>query len=89
MNTGATSNLVQLDVPDGGNGYLPLEPPTWWCAAPEDRTGTATFIGRFHSGVTTATRVHYKGRVYHVDGITNRSNGRDVEMELTCHEVFD
>jgi hypothetical protein len=88
MNTGALRQLVTLDRPIG-TGYQPLDPPTWWCAAVGDvTTTTISLVGRFHPGITTATRVHLKGHVYHVDTLFNREE-RDVELVLTCHEVFD
>jgi len=59
----------------------------WWCAIQES-TGQTTMTGRFHPGITTATRIHHKGRIYHVDTIANRDD-RDVELTLTCREVFD
>jgi hypothetical protein len=88
MNSGALRHVVTLDVPNGTNGYLPLNPASWYCAALSEGSGQATLIGRFHPGITTATRVHFKGRVYHVDSIVNREE-RDVELVLTCHEVFE
>jgi Phage head-tail joining protein len=88
MKTGTLRHLVTLDVPNGNNSYLPLDPATWYCATLSEGSGQATLIGRFHPGITTATRVHFKGRVYHVDSIVNREE-RDVELVLSCREVFD
>jgi head-tail adaptor len=83
MNPGALRHLVTL-VQEATNA--PLDPPTWYCAV-QEMTGQTTMIGRFHPGITTNTRVHHKGRIYHVDAIANRED-RDVELVLTCREVF-
>jgi hypothetical protein len=88
MNTGALQHLVTLDVPAGDHTFTPLDPPTWACAALEDATGTLTLSGRGHAGITTATRVHYQDRVYHVDAM-RKLDGQDFELQLTCREVFD
>jgi hypothetical protein len=89
MNTGALRHHVTLDVPDGATGgYTPLNPPDWWCAVLSENPGQATLVGRFHPGITTATRVHFKGRTFHVDGIVNREE-RDAELVVSVGEVFD
>lgn len=88
MALGERQHLVSLDIPNGNNGYLPLDPATWYCQVRDDGAGQATLAGEYHPGITTATRVHFKGRVYHVASIVNREE-RDVELVLTCHEVFD
>jgi hypothetical protein len=88
MSLGQREHQVTLDTPNGSNGYLPLNPATWWCAHLGEGSGQATLIGEYHPGITTATRVHFKGRVYHVDSIVNREE-RDVELVLTCREVFE
>jgi hypothetical protein len=88
MNTGSLRHLVSLDVPNGSSGYLPLDPATWYCAVLDEGAGMTRFIGRFHPGITTATRVHFQGRTYHVDHVANRE-ARDIEIELTGREVFD
>jgi hypothetical protein len=88
MNTGALRQLVTLDVPNGSSGYLPLDPPTWYCAHHGEAAGVATLVGRYHPGITTTTRVHFKTRTYHVVSIVNREE-RDAELVLSCTEVFD
>lgn len=88
MNTGALRHLVSLDVPNGEEGYLPLNPATWACAVIDEAAGMATLVGRFHPGINTFTRVHLKGRIFHVNTLVNREE-RDVELVLHCHEVFD
>ena len=88
MNTGALRHRVTLDTPAGAAGYTPLVPPDWDCAVLNIGSGTDSFIGRYHAGITTATRLHFKGRIYHVIAIANRGE-RDLELELTCREVFD
>lgn len=89
MNTGALRHLVTLDVPNGGSGYLPLNPATWYCSVLSEGTGTVTLVGRFHPGLTTPNaRVHFKGRIFHVDTAVNRDE-KDVELALVCREVFD
>jgi hypothetical protein len=88
MNTGALRHLVTLDVPNGATGtYTPLDPPTWWCAYLSETAGEATLIGRFHPGITTATRVHVKGRTFHVESVINREE-RDAELVVSISEVF-
>jgi len=89
MNTGSLRHLVTLDVPNGSSGYLPLDPATWYCSVLSEGTGTVTLVGRFHPGLTTPNaRVHFKGRIFHIDGAVNHDE-RDVELTLTCREVFD
>jgi Phage head-tail joining protein len=88
MSVGTQRHLVTLDVPNGTSGYLPLNPATWYCAVLSEGSGLASFIGRYHPGITTATRVHFKGRVYHVDSIVNREE-KDLELVLSGREVFD
>lgn len=88
MTLGRREHLVSLDRPNGSAGYLPLDPATWYCAViGEGGAGGTIFVGEYHPGITTATRVHFKGRVYHVDAIVNREE-RDTELALSCHEVF-
>jgi hypothetical protein len=89
MNSGMLRHLVTLDVPNGETGgYTPLSPPTWWCAYLSENAGQATLVGRFHPGITTSTRVHFKGRVFHVDAIINRDE-RNAELVVSVGEVFD
>lgn len=88
MALGQREQLVTLDIPNGNAGYLPLDPATWYCEFRSEGSGLASLAGEYHPGITTATRVHFKGRVYHVDSIVNRDE-RDVELVLTCREVFD
>jgi len=84
MNAGSLRHYVTLYGPDA---VTPLDPPDWYCAVQES-TGNTTITGRYHPGITTATRIHHKGHVYQVDTIANRDD-RDVELTLTCREVFD
>lgn len=87
MNTGMLRQLVTLDMPLV-DGVQPLSPATWYCAVRDEGAGTAIVTGRYHPGITRLTRIHLKGRVYHVDAVRNRDE-RDAELELTCHEVFE
>jgi len=84
MKPGALRHLVTLR---SGATDAPLTPATWWCAI-QETTGTTLMTGRFHPGITTQTRVEHKGRTYHVDTIANRDDA-DLELVLTCREVFD
>jgi hypothetical protein len=85
MNTGARRHRVTLTT---GDDAVPLSPPDWWGAFLTEATpGQATLIGPYHPGITTATRVHFKGRVFHVDAISNREE-RDAELVLSLSEVF-
>jgi hypothetical protein len=89
MALGDRDQLVTLEVPNGSGGYLPLNPATWYCHVRDDGSGQVTLMaGEYHPGITTATRVHHKGRTYHVDAIENRE-ARDTELVLSCHEVFE
>jgi hypothetical protein len=88
MALGDRQQLVTLDIPNGSNGYLPLDPATWYCAVRSEGSGGAFLTGEYHPGITVHTRVHLKGRVFHVDAIVNTGE-RDVELQLTCREVFD
>lgn len=90
MNSGSLRHLATLDQPAEDHTFTPLDPPTWWCDAAGDSGGYGlmTLIGRYHPGITTATRVHLKGRIYHIDAVVSREE-RDVELVLTCREVFD
>jgi hypothetical protein len=89
MNTGALRHHVTLDVPNGATGtYTPLSPPDWWCTQQTEAMGQAILIGRFHPGITTATRVHFKMKTYHVESIINREE-RDAELVVSVREVFD
>jgi len=89
MNTGALRQLVTLDVPDGATGgFLPLDPPEWYCAAIDaSGAGGTVLVGHYHPGISTSTRVHLKGRVFHVDEVRSRDE-RDIELIVTCHEVY-
>lgn len=84
MNTGARRHHVTLD---NGAG-TPLSPPDWWCAHLSETAGEATLIGRYHPGITTDTRVHLKGKTYHVDAVINREE-RNAELVVSVSEVFD
>jgi hypothetical protein len=84
MNTGALRHRVTLTT---GDDAVPLSPPDWWCAHLGEGTGETTLIGRYHPEITTATRVHFKDRVYHVVSIINREE-RNAELVLSCTEVF-
>ena len=88
MALGDRSQLVTLDVPNGNEGYLPLDPSTWYCDVRSEGSGLAILTGAYHPGITLATRVHFKGRIYHVDAVVSRDE-RDRELVLTCREVFD
>jgi hypothetical protein len=81
-------HLVTLDEPNGSAGYLPLDPATWYCAVFDEVGGIVRFEGPYHPGITTQTRVHFKGRIFHVDHVAN-FEARDVDIALTAHEVFE
>ena len=89
MNSGALRHLVTLDVPDGATGtYTPLDPATWYCAFLSETAGLATLLGRYHPGITTATRVHFGTRTFHVVSLVDRE-ARHAEVIVNCSEVFD
>jgi len=88
MAIGAYTQIVTLDETDGAGGVRLLTPPTWYCTPLPEAGGLLTLVGHYHAGITTATRVHLKGRVYHVDSVVNRGE-RDVQTQLACTEVFD
>ena len=90
--------------PDGGwmETWIPLTPATWDCAiAPATArslesigsgavlaTATHVIKGRYHAGITTQTRVTYRGRVLSVLFVANRDE-RDIETDCVCAEVVD
>ena len=89
MNTGALRHRVTLDVPTARPGaFRRCRPAGLVCAYLSETAGVATLIGRYHPGITTATRVHFKTRMFHVVSIINREE-RDAELVLSCTEVFD
>jgi len=77
MAIGSYSVAVTLDETDGAGGVAPLA----------EGGGLLTLVGHDHAGITTATRVHYQGRVYHVDSVLHR-NARAFQTQITCKEVF-
>jgi hypothetical protein len=85
MNTGALRLIATLEA---GDDNTPLDPPDWPCALTSELAGGTILVGRFHPGISVHTRVHLRGRVYHVDHVINRDE-RDTELVLTCREVFD
>jgi len=87
MAIGSYSVAVTLDETDGAGGVRPLNPATWYCAPLAEGGGLLTLVGHDHAGITTATRVHYQGRVYHVDSVLHR-NARAFQTQITCKEVF-
>lgn len=88
MPLGDRQQLVTLETPNGSSGYLPLDPATWYCHVRSEASGLAVLTGAYHPGISVHTRVHLKGRTYHVNAVLN-SDERDVELELECREVFD
>lgn len=83
MITGTLRHQATLDQSGAS-----LDPPTWYCAAADDGQGQQTLSGRYHPGIGVHTRVHLKGRIYHVDSVINVDE-RDRELILRCTEVFD
>jgi hypothetical protein len=88
MAIGEQQHAVTLDTTDGSGGVRPLAPADWFCAARTEGQGQMAFIGHFHPGISISTRVHFKGRIYHVITIENRDE-RDWALVLHCTEVFD
>ena len=88
MAIGHRQHLVALDTPNGSSGYLPLDPATWYCQMSTQEIGQALLTGAFHPGITTASRVQFGGRVFHVVSVVNRDE-RDLETVLVCTEVFE
>jgi len=78
----------------------PLTPPVWDCrieaATPHDLervaggviSATATHIlrGRYHAGITNATRIRFRERLFDVESVHDREERRR-ELEVVCHEV--
>ena len=79
--------LVALDTTDGAGSVTPLDPPTWYANPLAEGGGLLTLVGHYHAGITTATRVQFKGRVFHVDSVLNRGEG-NWQTQITCKEVF-
>jgi head-tail adaptor len=88
MALGDRQHQVTLDTTDGAGGVMPLDPATWYCAARSEGGTEVAFTGEYHQGISTVTRVHFKGRTYHVTTIENRDE-RDRELLLHCTEVLD
>jgi hypothetical protein len=88
MPIGSRRHLVTLEETNGNDGHIPLDPPDWYCAVLNESSGLATFAGHFHPGITTATRVTFKGRIYAVKNVSNPRE-RDEELVLDCEQVFD
>jgi head-tail adaptor len=79
-----------------------LAPPTWFCriepaaSVPIEQFASGTALSRatyvmtgpFHPGITTTTRVHFKGRVFHVNGVATPEMA-EVETILYCEELLD
>ena len=88
--------------PDGGwlETYTPLTPPTWHCSIEQAAARTLESIGagslvaqathvvrgRYHAGITTHTRVTFKGRILNVLYVANVDE-RDLDTALVCAEV--
>jgi head-tail adaptor len=81
--------------------WTPLDPPDWYCAIEPasarslEDLGAGTVLsqashivkGRYHAGITTATRIHHDGRILNVVYVTNRDERR-IESDLVCAEVL-
>jgi len=87
MAIGTYQQIVTLDETDGAGGIRPLTPPTWYCAPIAEGGGLLTLVGHYHAGITTAARVHFHGRTFHVDGVLHR-NAKAFQTQITCKEVF-
>lgn len=82
--------------------WAPLDPPTWDCAiepptarvrAMEGSGGgsviaqaTHLLTGRYHPGITTQTRITFKGRTFNALHVINVDE-RDTHTELLAAEV--
>ena len=86
MAIGTYRQIVTLDETDGAGGVRPLDPATWYCAPVAEGGGLLTLVGHYHAGMSTATRVHFHGRVFHVDGVINHGA---FQTQITCKEVFE
>lgn len=87
---------------DGGytQAWADLSPASWFVSIEPitgrdlERLAVGTVIsqathlvrGRWHAGVTTATRMVFAGRLFSVTGVANRDE-RGIEMELIVVEV--
>lgn len=87
MSVGQYRHVVTLLGPAGAP---PMDPATWDCAIDSSggSGGAILFIGRFHPGISTHTRLDFNGRVFHVDSVVNREE-RDIELVLSGTEVFE
>ena len=77
-----------------------LDPPTWDCAiqaasmrdiermvaGPVQATSTHLVRGRYHPGITTETRLLFRGRVLQVQSVADVDE-RQVALILVCAEV--
>jgi SPP1 family predicted phage head-tail adaptor len=81
-------------------GWAPLTPAAWHCAieaataadlerliaGTAQTTATHLVRGRFHPGITTATRITFRGRVLEVQSVQNDAE-RNLTLTLVCAEV--
>jgi hypothetical protein len=87
MGIGAYRHLVTLAHP-----AVVLDPPTWYCslqsAASQVIDGQAAYFvrGRYHPGLTLETQIHFEGRTFQVQGVTDLDE-RHVDVQLLCVEV--
>jgi SPP1 family predicted phage head-tail adaptor len=93
-----------IDDGGGGwtEGYGPLTPSTWHCSiAPAtardlENIGAGTVLaqathvvkGRYHAGITTKTRLLFKGRTLNVVFVANVDE-RSIETDLVCAEMIE
>lgn len=82
--------------------WNPLDPPDWWAsiepptarqrsmegAAAGSLLAQATHVvtGRFHAGITTQTRITYRGRTFNALAVANVEE-RDITTEVLAAEV--
>ena len=89
MGIGTYRHLVTLQDLDPAKV---VEPPTWPCAiqsaAAQVVDGLTPFVirGRYHPGITLETQIHFEGRTFQVQAITDLDE-RHVELLLMCVEV--
>lgn len=96
--TGRRDKYIELEEGIDENGavvdpWTPLDPPDAW-AAIEPAIGTtdttsanaALITFPYHAGVTTRTRILYRGRHFYVRGVSNPDEA-NIDTVCTCEEV--
>jgi hypothetical protein len=86
MGIGAYRHLVTVEHPS-----VVVDPPVWYCslqpaAAVSDGIAAFYLRGRFHPGITIETQLHFEGRKFQVQSVSDLDE-RHREIQITAVEV--